>query len=350
MREHGGILARTRLHRNSPVSVETARKPADNDRMDPGQEPAPEVDFAEMERQIQALLGGDAQPHPQGDAPSAPAAAPTPAPDVRSEAIEAEPIDPLIREIDAALSDDADALLRNSNGDIAGAVRSVFDERALSGQEEEINRALIEAFGTSRVERPSFSQPAVTNPLPGFDGAARPLPPHMPREERDRDQPAAAVAPPALASAEAVEASTPSAARIENIEAAAQPAAARTEPAPAAMAAAAGTTPLREHAAPAQAEATTVPTRRSHGSLMQVLLLPLRALAFPMRALPAQAHAVATILAVTLLLWAPVAWWLAQRAAKTPLVGPVRIHAAPVLASGDLAAADAAAGSTASGH
>ena len=77
---------------------------------------------------------------------------------------------------------------------------------------------------------------------------------------------------------------------------------------------------------------------------MQILLLPVRALAFPMRALPAQAHAIVTIAAITLLLWAPVAWWLAQRAVKTPLVGPVRIHAAPVVAAAETPAAAPASG------
>ena len=107
-------------------------------------------------------------------------AAPEAAGDDFSELEKQEPIDPLLREIDAALADDADALLRDANGDIDSALRSVFDERALTGQEEEINRALIEAFGTSRVDRPSF---AITNPLPNFEGAARELPA---RERRRR--------------------------------------------------------------------------------------------------------------------------------------------------------------------
>jgi len=320
--------------------------------MDHGQEPAPEVDFAEMERQIQALLGGDAQAetrppeqipeqiHEQIHEQTAeqPAAEPAPAVDVRADALEAEPIDPLIREIDAALSDDADALLRNSNGDIGGAVRSVFDERALSGQEEEINRALIEAFGTSRVERPSFGQPAVTNPLPGFEGAARPLPPDIPREERDREAAAAPVAETTVAEPTGPRTDETAPRTVHETAPAVTPAAER----PAAAAEPSRREPTHPPSAAPMPLAEPKPDeRRPRGSPMQILLLPVRALAFPMRALPAQAHAIVTIAAITLLLWAPVAWWLAQRAVKTPLVGPVRIHAAPVVASGDGAAADA---------
>ena len=86
--------------------------------------------------QIDALLNGGDQTETV-----------TPARDVRAESLDAPPIDPLIQEIDAALADDADSLLKGTNGDIGAALKSVFDERALSGQEEEINRALIEAFG-----------------------------------------------------------------------------------------------------------------------------------------------------------------------------------------------------------
>jgi RNA polymerase-binding transcription factor DksA len=47
--------------------------------------------------------------------------------DIRAAALEAEPIDPLLREIDAALADDADALLRNADGDIDGALQRIHD-------------------------------------------------------------------------------------------------------------------------------------------------------------------------------------------------------------------------------
>jgi len=311
--------------------------------MDPGSDstPNPEFDLSDMERQIQSLLGGAA---PQ--AAAAPAAIEdmprAETRDVRAESIEAEPIDPLLREIDAALSDDADALLRGSNGDIGEAVRSVFDERALSGQEEEINRALIEAFGTSRVERPSFTQSVVTNPLPGFEGAARPLSPDIPREERDRapeheaehepeHEPSVAARDAAAAAgttpheAAAPHAAPASEATATNVvQPADQPAAQAPSPTAAAMPARA---PL--------AEPKPEPTIHRSGLVMTLVTLPLRILASPMNALPEGARPVLTIAAVTLLLCAPVAWWLAQRTVKTPLVGPINILPAPAVASAE---------------
>jgi len=304
-------------------SVETPAMPADNDRMDPtrehepGAEPsASEIDLGDMQRQIEALLAGG----PTEDAPA-------PERSVRDDALEAEPIDPLLREIDAALADDADALLRGSQGDIAGAVRSVFDERALTGQEEEINRALIEAFGTSRVERPSFAAPGVTNPLPGFEGAARPLPPDIPREERDREP--AAIAPPIEREASAVVESATCA-----MEQVATPTTTTTT---AAAAVSLESTPPTD--APQARPTAPEPTRaaatesgrpvRSTGFLMQAALAPLRILAAPVRMLPVEARPILTIAAITLLACAPVSWWLAQRAAATPLVGPINIVPAP---------------------
>ena len=133
-------------------------------------------DFSDLERQIQALLSGESveadsiQPVDRK---------------IAEQALEQASVDPLMQEIDAALSDDADSLLKDANGDIDSALRSVFDERVLSGQEEEVNRALIEAFGTSRAMVPSFASAAITNPLSNFDGAARELPSEVRREERD---------------------------------------------------------------------------------------------------------------------------------------------------------------------
>lgn len=307
--------------------------------MDPGSDstPNPEFDLSDMERQIQSLLGGAA---PEATV-APPAIEDTPraaARDVRAESIEAEPIDPLLREIDAALSDDADALLRGSNGDIGEAVRSVFDERALSGQEEEINRALIEAFGTSRIERPSFTQSVVTNPLPGFEGAARPLSPDIPREERDREPGHEPEHEPSVATSDAT-----AAARTTPHEAAAPHAAPASEAtatnvAQIAAQTAAQTPSPTAAAVPARAplaEPKPEPTIHRPGLVMTLVTLPLRILASPMHALPEGARPVLTIAAVTLLLCAPVAWWLAQRTVKTPLVGPINILPAPAVAAAE---------------
>jgi len=332
-------------------------------------EPSDALDFADMERQIQALLGGDAGDASGGapggatggtTAPASPgvddAADPTPAaptPDVRLAALEAEPIDPLLREIDAALADDADALLRNADGDIEGVLRSVFDERALSGQEEEINRALIEAFGTSRVERPSFAvggtTPAViTNPVSPFEGAARALSPEILREERDRVAPAeehgaaahASVAPrdesallaPRASAAEpsvtiAPSAAVPNAAPAATVRAEATP----VEPMPQQTA---STTRANnaEHAPAAKETAmdSAKPTSPSTRFLHTIAAIPLRLASAPTRMMPASARTVVGLVAVTLVLWTPVAWWLAQRAAQTPAVAPITIKPAVI--------------------
>jgi hypothetical protein len=263
-------------------------------------------------------------------------------PDVRAAALEAEPIDPLLREIDAALDDDADALLRNADGDIDGALRSVFDERALSGQEEEINRALIEAFGTSRVERPSFAvgstTPAViTNPVPPFEGAARALSPEIPREERDRTPPADAPVAPARAAAApheepafpAAPAAAPNAAPVATIHAETtpvEPMPPRPEPTTRA-----GSTDRPPAAKDMVTEAVPPRTAPTLAALVHALTsIPLRVAAAPMRMLPAPARPVLSLVAVTLVLWTPVAWWLAQRAAQTPAVAPIAIKPAVI--------------------
>lgn len=362
---------------------------------------APEAagdDFSELEKQIQALLNGGApeseapqSESPQSEAPQASAAAEpsaasaatpssaasAPPVDLVRDALEQEPIDPLLREIDAALADDADALLRDANGDIDSALRSVFDERALTGQEEEINRALIEAFGTSRVDRPSF---AITNPLPNFEGAARELPSDIPRTEKarhDDTQPeAGAGATRAVQSNDAAVREAPSAkapattaspdiSSVASVAAAASAATATTAaPAETSASVSAGTATNNPTTAtatgtgaatsattsattnPPSASAAAAAATASTGSSMltatrtaiaTLVALPLRALAAPARFMPAGARTIVGIAAITLVLWTPVAWWLAQNAARTPAVGPITIKPAA-------AAADAGSG------
>jgi hypothetical protein len=388
--------------------------------------PAASDDFSDLEKQIQALLNGGGAPAEATEGAPAAAEAPSfdhaadqlaepttganpepisapsavPSADLLRDALEQEPVDPLLREIDAALADDADALLRGSNGDIDTALRSVFDERALTGQEEEINRALIEAFGTSRVERPSF---AVTNPLPNFEGAARELSPDIPRDDRERRE--AAAAPTVAAKNAGTDAATSAAAHASTSDAhgaattgsihAGAPAAAIVATAAAVSTAAApssatqATTPAsattnasqpapnstpnttaspmasntasstaNSTAQPAPTPATTAPaaprsnplaatTATAKAAIATLLALPLRALAAPARFMPASARTIVGIAAVTLVLWTPVAWWLAQKSTKTPLVGPITIKPAAAAAAAPEAekAAEPAAGS-----
>ena len=111
-----------------------------------------------------------------------PPTAPSISPSISSTAFESEPLDPVQREIDATLADDTTALLDAYGGDLDAALGSVFDPRVLAGQEEDINRALIEAFGSSRVPWRSGEPAVVTNPAPDFsEGPSRAMPPETPR-------------------------------------------------------------------------------------------------------------------------------------------------------------------------
>jgi hypothetical protein len=293
-----------------------------------------DMDFEAMERQIQALLGGNSDAVDEM-APTALPEARSSAdltPDIRNEALEAEPVDPLIKEIDEALADDADALLKGANGDVGQALRSVFDERALSGQEEEINRALIEAFGSSRVAVPSFSTPQVTNPLPGFEGSARPISPDIPRAERDRTA-AMAETQPAQGSASAPAVPEPASAPVFETVPTNAPTASTPSNAPPAPAAQSKRSVAVE-SKPAES-ATTASAKRS---LLERLFIVISA---PMRVMPETGRMVVSLTAVTLALWTPVAWWLAHRATQTPAVAPIVIKPAPAVASAEPAKSDA---------
>ena len=313
-------------------------------------------DFSDLERQIQALLSGESveadsiQPVDRK---------------IAEQALEQASVDPLMQEIDAALSDDADSLLKDANGDIDSALRSVFDERVLSGQEEEVNRALIEAFGTSRAMVPSFASAAITNPLSDFDGAARELPSEVRREERDLQAASAAATaghpkPDAKPDAKLDAAFDASSAKVPDVSAAvATPTKAETlitnqtsASAKSVDANIAGT-----HAQPvdvstmAAGVSATVVSGGDGGARAAVpagvaadvaakvakprirlfftlISLPLRALAAPMHAIPASARMMLSIATITLVVWTPAAWWMANRAAQTPVVAPIRILAA----------------------
>ncbi len=282
-----------------------------------------EMDFEAMQRQIESLLAGepDAPTHAEPSPGQAtPVAANT---DIRADALETEPVDPLLKEIDAALADDADTLLKGANGDIGEALRSVFDERALSGQEEEINRALIEAFGSSRVAAPSFVTPQITNPLPGFEGSARQISVDRPREDRTAVAEPAVPAPSAPVPAEPavqVAAAVQAAPALETKSA--------VEPAAPQQAPATQTAMKQERTTTVEAAAAAPP--RARRSLLE---LPVRALSAPMRAMPETARLVLSLAAITLALWTPVAWWLAHRATQSPAVAPIVIKPAPVVAT-----------------
>jgi len=301
-------------------------------------------DFSELEKQIQMLLSGQSAGEPQAAAVAeavAEAAPPAPAKaiDVAQDAIEQPSHDPLIQEIDAALADDADSLLKSSGGDIDGALRSVFDERALSGQEEEINRALIEAFGTSRIERPSFAiNGNVTNPLSDFDGPSREVSPEIPRNDKDRTPPMAEAPQPApviaavAAAAVVAAASAPIATEVATSTA---PTAKTVEPTkePVRLDSPVVGAPTKPAATPVAHATTSAAPETPRTSMLDIVVrivsIPAQILAAPMNALPGMGKTIVGLLAVTLVLWTPVAWWLAIRATQTPVVGPIVVKPAP---------------------
>ncbi|MFM1822120.1 MAG: hypothetical protein RI967_386 [Planctomycetota bacterium] len=319
-------------------------------------------------------------------------------PSIAATAFEAEPIDPVQREIEATLADDTTALLEACGGDLDAALGSVFDPRVLAGQEEDINRALIEAFGSSRIAWRSGEPAVVTNPAPEFsDGPSRAMPPETPRVELDRQVAAAteAAAPvpgvtaargatdgPRVAGAPTAppvtdrpvpprsfeELGAASIAREQAPEYAGEtpfepafpavpivPAAPVGESATVTAPDAAGAKPTADTStAPSTVAAPTQPPPQHQprprppsriGPLLRRLAeLPLAVAAAPMRALPESARTYTGLVAVTLLLMVPLAWWLAHAKAGARGVGPVTFTGVAAGAGGDSADPSSGAG------
>lgn len=302
-------------------------------------------------------------------------------------AIETEPVDPMQREIAAILDDTNDAVLRTADNSIDRALDTVFDARALTGQEEDVNRALIEAFGTSR--RPvgfgSFdaTQGTVTNPVPRFEGISRALPPEIasgsltaangvsnvasveiptpPRRfEEIAAQSIGRESRPEYAGETPFEPAFPavpitdtnSSVSSEQSNAASltvQDAIAKTtvkqavsntgeqhestdtnarsvEQLPSeANVGASNATPSetsRNDASPRTPFFATLAARIATG-IRVVVTLPLQVCALPMRCVPASFRGYITVTALSMLVWVPAAWWMAQRSTHVQGVGRI---------------------------
>jgi hypothetical protein len=61
-------------------------------------------------------------------------------------------------------------------------------------------------------------------------------------------------------------------------------------------------------------------------------VLPVRLCALPMRFVPASARNYVTVAAVSMALWVPVAWWMAERSTHAPGIGRVEF---PVASASD---------------
>lgn len=348
-----------------------------------------ELDFSALERDIEALLSGNnsgaaaiAQKAPvpvptptlepiasQMVEPAAPApieAAPSPpapsAASIRADAFLEPPTDPLIAEIERTLADDSDSLIAASGG-VAAALDAVFDQKAFASQEDDIQRAMIDARGSSRVPQPTFSTP-ISHPAPKFDGTSRgttgstvagaaaapqpkPAISNVVAAKVEISQPSAEYAgeKPFEAAFPAVPPTKPEtlATRVQQAAAAAGvPAPATADPIakPAVEAAAAPSSEPAMRAEPASATASEQRVATGPGLLSRLATrvastsgralratanAPAVVLAVPMRFVPDSARVIVGIAAITMVLWVPVAWWMALTNSRAQGVGPVEL-------------------------
>jgi len=309
---------------------------------------APEVashEFASLEREIEALLRGSSS-----ETSAAPEATASPivssativpvntaaTTSIAASAIRSDPIDPLIREINEILDDDNEAILKGSSGDVSQALRTVFDPRALSGQEEDVNRALIEAFGTSRSMAGTFSAGIVTNPVPKFEGISRSVPTRTFEEiaatsiARDTKvdyagetpfEPAFPVVPIVDAAATNESVTAPISLPSPTLNLVPTASAVEQTPTPVLAAVVMVAKPTRDWLAPVRRAVCT--------SLPIIATFPLRACAFPMKIVPESGRQIVTIAALSMVLWVPVSWWLAHRTTSAQGIGRIEFPAPP---------------------
>ncbi len=370
----------------------------------PSNDTAAGTSVAALEREIEAMMsgasgassgglsGGDSTDGPApravdfGMTPSAPTAS-----SIAESSIQSETMDPLLLEINAILDDTNESIISTARGDLDGALRVVFDPRALSGQEEDVNAALIEAFGSTRRSDAWRVLGLPTNPTPKFAGVAREIPKDVPREEFE---PEAAAAAPSLVSAPVLtpvrtfeeigaqasakeapaeyagetpfepafpsvpinDAPTPvapatplavaAATAVAAVAAVATAVVAATEPTPATP-----STPKPLLGARVRALVHTI-TEPCVSLLLKLCALPLQCCAFPMRCLPETAKQVMTVAALSMVIVVPLAWWMASTSAAKPGIGRVEFpKPAPAAAAEEpAAAADAGHGGGGGGH
>lgn len=331
------------------------------------------VDFALLEREIASLLSADAPVQStvrdEVTQPATPVVhAEASSASVTSEALAARSSDPMLQEIEQLLDDTNDAVLKRTNGDLNAALESVFDPQALAGQEEDVHRALIEAFGTSRRASSSFSPAAITNPAPKFEGVSRAVPPELHAEnlaEPSVNQAVPLVSQPVAAKIEASSATSsamPTDTARETTQTFEQIAAASStrEPieyagekpfeaafpsvsVPSAHSGTQASTTTASSVAREQAdlsqESVATPQHAQKprifvwGSLVaralfrtcvKVAKLPLVFASLPMRVVPSNAQLYVSAVALASALAVPLAWWLAYTASNKPGIGRVQ--------------------------
>lgn len=287
-----------------------------------------------------------------------PASPPTP-PVVVPRAL-APRVDPLLAEIDAALADDADSLVARANGDVRDALENVFDEGALAGLDDEINRALIEAFGTSRLESPTYlTDPSarISNRIGEFGGVSKQLPPDTELDIVDAvPTPGATPTTNAQPSTTAIPSTHNApviAPTIESVVVTEEAAAETTRVAGDAVATIESTPLALEEVVVALPDSSVSPKQepptpevvlgavprapsRILATLVAALLLPARVLTRDPIQQVLAALALATFLAV------PIAWYSAWRQSRAPAVGRVSEEVLPLATATDSGAHTAA--------
>lgn len=259
---------------------------------------------------------------------------------IAESSVRIETCDPMLLELSGILDDTNESIINNAGGDLDSALRVVFDARALSGQDEDVNAALIEAFGTTRRVDAWRTTKLPTNPAPKFEGVAREIPSNVPRDECGptlASTPASSTGPIRTFEEIGVRAAANEAAVEYAGETPFEPAfpVVSINDAPTVVVSVTAAT----NAAPALVTTTAVTPRPAHivmlgallkrGSrsvlalLLKLTALPLQLCALPMRFLPETAKQITTVAALSMVVVVPAAWWLAHNSAVTPGIGRV---------------------------
>ena len=256
-----------------------------------------------------------------------------------------ETCDPLLLELSGILDDTNESIINNAGGNLDSALRVVFDARALSGQDEDVNAALIEAFGTTRRVDAWRTTKLPTNPAPKFEGVAREIPNNIPRDEygpTSAATPASSTGPIRTFEEIGVRAAANEATAEYAGETPFEPAfpvvSINDAPTVVVSATTANNAALAS-STPALVTTTAVTPRPGHIVMLGALLkrggwsvlalllkltaLPLQLCALPMRFLPETVKQITTAAALSMVVVVPVAWWLAHNSVVTPGIGRV---------------------------
>jgi hypothetical protein len=301
-----------------------------------------ESSVAALEREVEALMKSATSTAPSISNADVVTEQPV---SIAESSLRIETCDPMLLELSGILDDTNESIINNAGGDLDSALRVVFDARALSGQDEDVNAALIEAFGTTRRVDAWRTTKLPTNPAPKFEGVAREIPSNVPRDEygpTSASTPASSTGPIRTFEEIGVRAAANEAAAEYAGETPFEPAfpvvSINDAPTVVVSATAANNAALAS-STPALVTTTAVTPRPTHivmlgallkrGSrsvlalLLKLTALPLQLCALPMRFLPETAKQITTVAALSMVVVVPAAWWLAHNSAVTPGIGRV---------------------------